>query len=300
MPIKWILAFAALVLLGYAKLSAQEMPQEIRQTLQKHAIGDWIDTETIDGKDSVTLVRRSWTMDQKSLVIEAVGEQYTYHEIGYWDGKAFVFHGLSTDGGTWHITYDHVEGDTWTGHGTGTYLGKAWDEDVSLTWKADGFQYKTQAGGKPYVVNGTRQYAKSSADAAKAFGEFMVGGVWTTTDPEGNLKKHAYGWLYDRKFFSLAPLVDSEQQTSMHGVDPISGFYRLWGFGSGGFVQAAGMQLNKNTWIYVAQVQTEEGLMQGTWKLEATDESTLTIRVSATLDGEPQEYRESVWHRIEQ
>ena len=298
---KWQLTL--LILLAFVMsfpVSAQEMPDQIRQKIEKHGIGEWIDTRSLDGEETIALTRRTWSKDKQVFLMECVTAQGRDYEVGYWNGNEFVSQGHSTSGDNWVIKYDTFGEDAWTGHGSGMQGGtwKEWDSTIKFV--DDGFRYEEATDEYELVIVGQRQFAKSSKDAAKAFGDFMVGGVWTTVDGDGNTKKHAYGWMYGRQFFNMTPIIDPEPGSSFHGFDPISGFYRIWGFNMNGFMGATGMQVSKNEWIFVAQFQTEIGLVQGRATFEATDENTLTINAQATIDGEPQEPTVTVWHRVQQ
>jgi hypothetical protein len=78
-----------------------------------------------------------------------------------------------------------------------------------------------------------------SAPAEKAFkeyGDFVVGGVWTSTDAQGNKLENRWEWILDKTFLQLTQKSAEESFQEIHGIDPATGRWVYRGFTSKGRV----------------------------------------------------------------
>src|SRR5262245_1244799 len=73
-----------------------------------------------------------------------------------------------------------------------------------------------------------------SAQAFKEWGDYFVGGVWTTTNSRGKKEETRFEWILDKSFVRLTWKIGEDSREEIHGIDPATGQWTLWGFDSKG------------------------------------------------------------------
>jgi hypothetical protein len=66
--------------------------------------------------------------------------------------------------------------------------------------------------------------------AFKEYGDFVAGGVWTSTDAQGNKLENRWQWILDKSFLQLTQMSSDESFQEIHGIDPATGQWAYWGF----------------------------------------------------------------------
>ena len=111
----------------------------------------------------------------------------------------------------------------------------------------------------------------SGEDSFRSWAKFMVGGVWTNTDDEGNLHEHAYRWTPDKRLIELVVLagpLPSPSRAIKVGVDPLTGRHTWWTFGNNGGTQATFDRVGENEWLIRGSRRDQESgeIETGVWK----------------------------------
>src|SRR5262245_43303922 len=74
------------------------------------------------------------------------------------------------------------------------------------------------------------------AQAFQEWGDYFVGGVWTTTNAGGEVEETRMEWILDKSFIRLTWKIGDESREEIHGIDPASGRWIIAGFDSDGRV----------------------------------------------------------------
>ncbi|MET0224307.1 MAG: hypothetical protein ABW346_08020, partial [Terrimicrobium sp.] len=56
--------------------------------------------------------------------------------------------------------------------------------------------------------------------AFKEWGDYFVGGVWTTTNARGKKEDIRWEWILDKSFIRLTWKIGEESREEIHGIDP--------------------------------------------------------------------------------
>ncbi|MBX9581082.1 MAG: hypothetical protein K2X87_12305 [Gemmataceae bacterium] len=75
---------------------------------------------------------------------------------------------------------------------------------------------------------------KKAEQAFKEWGDYFVGGVWTTTNAQGKKEEIRYERILDGAFIRLNWKIGDESREEVYGIDPATGQWTFWGFDSGG------------------------------------------------------------------
>src|SRR5262249_10149498 len=120
--------------------------------------------------------------------------------------------------------------------------GKKWPSEVQ-TWT------RTKETARP--TSGTQTAAVAKKDmtpAEKAFqeyGDYWVGGVWTTTTAQGMKGEWRYQWILDRFFLQLNGKEGNDSSHEIYGIDPVTQQWTFWGFDNKGRVYRATVESEK-------------------------------------------------------
>jgi hypothetical protein len=125
------------------------------------------------------------------------------------------------------------------------------------------------------------------AQAFSGWGNFLVGGVWTSTHAQGDKLEERWEWVLDRSFLQVRWKLSGDSGISLVGIDPSTGKLTWWGFDHKGRVWKGTTNLDKpGEWV-------DEGTGHGTsgpnsWKTTLTrlgaDRARLEIRENV-VDG---------------
>jgi hypothetical protein len=137
------------------------------------------------------------------------------------------------------------------------------------------------------------------AQAFKEWGDYFVGGVWTTTDARGKKEEVRFEWILDKSFIRLTWKIGEESREEIHGIDPATGQWTIWGFDSKGRAyKGVGESAKAGEWSYRVSGQGKDGPLS--WKAKdvklGPDEERYEIQES-TLDGKKQPPEVQVWKR---
>jgi hypothetical protein len=98
--------------------------------------------------------------------------------------------------------------------------------------------------------------------AEKAFrewGDFNVG-VWTSTDSTGTKREVHWEWILDKSFLQMIWKSGEESFQEMHGIDPATGRWTIWGFDNKGRVWTGGAHSAKaGEWTFHSSGQGKAG-----------------------------------------
>jgi hypothetical protein len=138
-----------------------------------------------------------------------------------------------------------------------------------------------------------------SAQAFKEWGDYFVGGVWTTTNARGKKEETRFEWILDKSFIRLTWNLGEESREEIHGIDPATGRWTLWGFDSKGRVyKGAGESTKPGEWNYRTSGQSKDGPLSIKHKdvKLGPDEERYEIE-EFILDGKKQAPEVQVWNR---
>jgi hypothetical protein len=123
--------------------------------------------------------------------------------------------------------------------------------------------------------------------ALQSYGNFMVGGVWTRTDEDGNDLEHVYRWVFDKHFLEMKTVKDPDPRIGYHGIDTLTGEFKVWGFGAGGFFGTGVIkQESEKVWILTGKGKGPNGHVKGSWKFTKLSDNEVQSEAEMTLDGE--------------
>src|SRR5262249_33719001 len=94
---------------------------------------------------------------------------------------------------------------------------------------------------------------KADSAAEKAFrerGDYLVGGVWITTDSAGNTNQERWEWALDKSFLMLNWKIDKDTGISFAGIDPATGQLACWEFDDKGRVWKGTVTIEKDVWTW--------------------------------------------------
>jgi hypothetical protein len=109
------------------------------------------------------------------------------------------------------------------------------------------------------------EQGRKPAEAFKEWGDYFVGGVWTTTNARGKTEAMRCEWILDKSFIRLTWKIGDESREEIHGIDPATGKWTIAGFDSKGRVyQGVGGSEKSGAWNYRSSGQGQDGPMS--WK----------------------------------
>jgi hypothetical protein len=137
------------------------------------------------------------------------------------------------------------------------------------------------------------------AQAFREWGDYFVGGVWTTTDASGKTEEMRCEWILDKSFVRLTWKIGDESREEIHGIDPATGQWTIAGFDSKGRVYKGVAQSGKaGEWSYRVSGQGKDGPMS--WKSKdvklGPDEERYEIQEQVT-DGKQLPPEVQIWKR---
>jgi hypothetical protein len=133
----------------------------------------------------------------------------------------------------------------------------------------------------------------------KEWGDYFVGGIWTTTNARGQMEEIRCEWILDKSFIRLTWKTGAESREEFHGIDPATGQWTIWGFDSKGRVyKGVGESAKAGEWSYRTSGQSENGPMSIKHKdmKLGPDEDRYEIE-EFLLDGTKQPPEVQVWRR---
>jgi hypothetical protein len=133
----------------------------------------------------------------------------------------------------------------------------------------------------------------------KEWGDYFVGGVWTTTNARGKKEEIRCEWILDKSFIRLTWKTGAESREEFHGIDPATGQWTIWGFDSKGRVyKGVGESAKAGEWSYRTSGQSKDGPMSIKHKdvKVGPDEDRYEIE-EFILDGKEQPPEVQVWKR---
>jgi hypothetical protein len=97
---------------------------------------------------------------------------------------------------------------------------------------------RATTGGEPntYAAPAYSHANRRSVVRFKEWGDYFVGGVWTTTNARGRREEIRCEWILDKSFIRLTWKTGAESREEFHGIDPATGQWTIWGFDSKGRV----------------------------------------------------------------
>jgi hypothetical protein len=135
----------------------------------------------------------------------------------------------------------------------------------------------------------------------KEWADLAVGGVWTTTSPEGDKLEHTYTWTLNDRFLQIDRKGGENEGISLVGVDPATGKVTFWGFNENGRTGKSVLtKKEKGCWALEGESHGPDGKTVGVYRATKVDDNTIKAEVIKQVkDGEAQEPRERVWNRQE-
>ena len=98
--------------------------------------------------------------------------------------------------------------------------------------------------------------------AFKEWGDYFVGGVWTTTNARGETEEMRCEWILDKSFIRLTWKIGDVSREEIHGIDPAIGRWTIAGFDSKGRVyRGFGGSEKAGEWSYRVSGQGKDGPM---------------------------------------
>ena len=137
------------------------------------------------------------------------------------------------------------------------------------------------------------------SQAFKEWGDYFVGGVWTTTNARGEKEKIRWEWILDKSFIRLTWKIGEESREEIHGIDPATGQWTIWGFDSKGRAyKGIGESAKAGEWSYQVSGQGKDGPLSIKHKdvKLGPDEERYEIQ-EFILDGKKQRPEVQVWKR---
>jgi hypothetical protein len=129
--------------------------------------------------------------------------------------------------------------------------------------------------------------AQTTTQSFSEWGNFLVGGVWTSTHAQGHEHEQRWEWILDRAFLEVRWKASGDSGISLFGIDRSTGKLTWWGFDHRGRVWKGTTNLDKpGEWV-------DEGTGHGasgsnSWKTTLTrlgaDRARLDIRENV-VDG---------------
>ena len=138
-----------------------------------------------------------------------------------------------------------------------------------------------------------------AAQAFKEWGDYFLGGVWTTTNAQGKKEEIRWERILDKAFIRLTWKVGAESREEIHGLDPVTGQWTFWGFDSSGRTYTGvGESVKAGEWSYRSAGQGKNGPNSSKTKdvKVGADEERFEIQ-EYTLDGKKQPAEVQVWKR---
>jgi hypothetical protein len=138
-----------------------------------------------------------------------------------------------------------------------------------------------------------------SAQAFQEWGDYFVGGVWTTTNAQGKKEETRFEWILEKSFIRLTWKIGEDSREEIHGIDPATGRWTLWGFDSKGRVyKGVGESTKRGEWSYRTSGQGKDGPLSIRHKdvKVGPDEERYEIQ-EFILDGKKQPPEVQVWKR---
>src|SRR5215470_3257379 len=136
-----------------------------------------------------------------------------------------------------------------------------------------------------------------STQAFKEWGDYFVGGVWSTTNAKGQKEESRWEWIADKSFIRLSWKIGEESREEIHGIDPATGQWTIWGFDSQGRVyKGVGTSGKAGEWSYRTSGQGKDGPLSIKHKdvKLGPDEDRYEIQ-EFILDGKKQPSEVQVW-----
>jgi hypothetical protein len=144
---------------------------------------------------------------------------------------------------------------------------------------------------------------KDLAAAEKAFrawGDRLVGGVWSGTSPAGNKVEERWEWILEKSFLKLTWKSGKDAGISLAGIDPATGKLACWEFDDKGRVWRGTVEIEKpGVWVWSSTGQGRSG-RPSSWKGRATLVSEDEIReelLESVEDGKKQPTGKAVLRR---
>lgn len=193
--------FSTAILLAASMVGGEThggMPEELRQHIDKHVIGEWT-TQTAWGDKVAIGERRShWASGGKCVITEATdtdftGEKSHVASVLGWDAgtRCLVEYSVTSKGEHWQNRWTGFSSGKWTGQGSGFFNGKEWNTPAEIQWTEQGARYEDTTEGRPFVIvykRKTPRAAREDEPTAKdyiAMQQNYFAGEWTTTGVEG-------------------------------------------------------------------------------------------------------------------
>jgi hypothetical protein len=142
----------------------------------------------------------------------------------------------------------------------------------------------------------------ASEKAFRAWGHYSVGGVWSTTDSQGNKQEARHEWILDKAFLQLTWKGGDDSLHEIHGIDPATGRWTCWGFDNKGRVWKGGVESEKSgEWTFHSSGQGKAG--PKSWKCRiiklGADKVRLEVLEDVT-DGKTLPPEVQIWTRNKQ
>lgn len=132
------------------------MPADVRQKLSR--VAGYTVSEVEWGDKTMKIeTDGDWTPQGYSLVRQftiAGGADPVYGtSVISWDvaSKCLLSFNVYSNGDHDTTRWTDVDGDTWTGKGTGLFFGTPWESATKLTWRDGGVTYEDTTDGKPFI-----------------------------------------------------------------------------------------------------------------------------------------------------
>jgi hypothetical protein len=135
--------------------------------------------------------------------------------------------------------------------------------------------------------------------AFREYGDFFVGGVWTSTDSKGTKLEARWEWLLDKSFLQLTWSNSDETLHEINGIDPATGRWTVWGFDNKGVIYEGVTESAKaGEWTYRLSGRGKAGPLS--WKTKevklGADKTRLEI-LESVWDGKKQPPAVQIWTR---
>jgi hypothetical protein len=141
----------------------------------------------------------------------------------------------------------------------------------------------------------------SPAQVFKEWANYFVGGVWATTNAQGKKEEARWEWILDKSFIRLTWKIGEDSREEIHGIDPVTGQWTLWGFDSQGRVyKGVGQSAKPGEWSYRTSGQGRGGPLSIKHKdvKLGPNEDRYEIK-EFILDGKKQPTEVQVWKRAQ-
>jgi hypothetical protein len=200
-----------LVLAAPCAWAQDAMPKELRDTIDKHLIGDWNAVTEYDGETMHGTYKVHWALGGECVSIQSdfAGSDGRIVGVGLvgWkaDSKTLVHLAFGNKGDHFQIVYDKFDGNQWSGEVSGTRQGESYKGSAEVTWGEDRFDYSDTTLDKPFKATATRRIPEHLAWLDFLQGSWRVewGGTWQMT-------------------------FDRVTETTLRGHSPSRNFQALW------------------------------------------------------------------------